>query len=151
LHALHFQSTQRGTFISHFYYTLSRLDSDDRRVYLICCLLFSILRSGTLFYLVCNLHPCSRSRNISPSLSSFLPHFFFPAILLILRSFFSVEFPSYYFPSCSAFLDEDFFVNYFGPELANFASYLRPIDWLIYCSIIICNFIVLLIFCFHYH
>jgi len=48
--------------VSRFYNTLGWLPTDDRRVYLICCLVFTILNSGIPPYLASNLRPRSCSR-----------------------------------------------------------------------------------------
>jgi len=117
---------RKAEHVSHFYYTLSWFDFDDIRVYLICCLLFSILQSGTSSYLACILHSCFRPRDtlhasshdlafpscrsssfqqssqyVAPSLWNFLS-----TILRVSESF--------------SVLNGDSFVICFGPEPVNF-------------------------------
>ncbi|KYN14424.1 hypothetical protein ALC57_13376 [Trachymyrmex cornetzi] len=56
---------RRDEHISPFYDRLGWLNADDRRVYLMCCLLFSILRSGSPSYLASNFHFLSSTRTTS--------------------------------------------------------------------------------------
>lgn len=48
--------------VSHFYDALGWLFADDRRAYLTCCFLFSIIRSGTPHYLASNFRPQTNPR-----------------------------------------------------------------------------------------